>query len=120
MRYRRKTMLALAFLVPWMVASCGGQPPVGMKVVYRIDSEKLPPSFEPSPDTMHRLADVLDRRLGSAGRVLELKKRSVEVDIFEAPAEKMHRIADFLGRPGTLEVRILANPHVHKELIQQA
>ena len=120
MSYLRKTTLALAFLILLIVASCWAQSPVGMKVVYRIDSEKLPSRLKPSPDTMHRVADVLDRRLGSAGLVLELNPRSVEVGIFEDSPEKMRSIADFLGRPGTLEVRILANPQVHKELIQKA
>lgn len=122
MKCLRKAVLASAFVVPLMVASCRPHPPVSMKVVYQIHSEKLPPSFEPSSDTMAQVVDVLERRLGfdGIGRILEFDEKSVEVGIFRAPPDKMQRFADFLERPGTLEVRILANPHDHKKLIQRA
>jgi len=97
---------------------------VGMIVVYEVDAESEPPGYKPSDAQMQKLLAAMDRRLNPAGResgrVRQLDDGRIEASIFRAEPEVMQRIADLLATPGTLEFRILANPHDHKELIERA
>jgi SecD/SecF fusion protein len=90
--------------------------------IYEIDAQSVP-AGAPAPD-MDRLVKVLDRRLNSPAaklaRVRKLNDRQIEVTLVRHSDADRQRVERQLARSGTLEFRIVANPHDHKRLIELA
>jgi len=97
---------------------------VGMVVVYEVDTDGMPPGFEPGAADIESLVEALDQRLGfkfsKRGIARPLDDGRIEVSIYNDAPSKMQSLADSLQRDGTLEFRILANENDHKPLIEQA
>ena len=121
----------MAFVgLPWIMvgmrreADWSVDRPVGMVVVYEVDKDMAPPGFEPSAAQMDTLVECVDRRLILGGRRLGRARQRddgrIEVSIYDDDPEEMARIARVVATEGTLEFRILANPHDHGRLIQRA
>ena len=94
---------------------------VGVVLIYEVD----PPGQDPDrPVDMDKLAAAIDRRINQgrskSGRVRRLDDRRIEIAVFGNDPEKVRRIERLLKRAGTLELRILANQHDHKSLIERA
>jgi len=94
---------------------------LGVVLIYEVD----PPEQDPDrPVDMDKLAAAIDRRVNQGrykrGRVRRLDEQRIEIGVFGNDPEKVRRIERLLERPGTLELRILANQRDHKALIERA
>ena len=118
----------LAALIPLLsvTAGCGNffKKEVGMVVVYEIVAGGESPGAKPSEADIEKTVAVLQRRLNPGGvelgRVRKLEDGRAEVRIFRDEPERMERLAELLLRPGTMELRILANQRDHKASIERA
>ena len=118
----------LAALIPLLsvTAGCGNffKKEVGMVVVYEIVPGGESPEAKPSEADIEKTVAVLQRRLNPGGvklgSVRKLDDGRLKVRIFRDEPERMERLAKLLSRPGTMELRILANQRDHKALIDRA
>ncbi|MHC4180881.1 MAG: SecDF P1 head subdomain-containing protein [Planctomycetota bacterium] len=116
---------AFAVAVAVVMLSSGSCGPLGQQVgvvlVYQLDPQPTPDS---EPVDMQALVGVVDRRINTraypVARVRRLDDRTIEIGVFGSDARRVRRIERLLERAGTLELRILANQHDHKSLIDRA
>jgi preprotein translocase subunit SecD len=108
-------------VVWWTSAFCGPSPQeVGVVLVYRLQQE----AAADRPVNMKGLVTVIDRRLNRGwskiARVRQLNDQQIEIGVLGNDPQRVRKIERLLARPGTLELRILANQHDHKALIERA
>jgi SecD/SecF fusion protein len=89
-------------------------------LIYEIDPQSVP-AGRPAPE-MDRVLQVVDRRLNSASeklaQVRKLNDRQIEVTLLRQNDADRERVERQVARTGTLEFRIIANPHDHKRIIE--